>query len=167
MIVHVDSLRKLITYDPSIGPSCLKWLVNRRPRGKANCMAGTKRKDGYWMVSFEGKQIGAHRIIWALHSGHWAKDFIDHIDGNQSNNAIENLRQCSHPENHQNLKLKKSNSTGYPGVSFESKTGKYQAHIMTNGKSIRLGRFDSAEEASQSYIQAKEKHHQFNPRVRA
>lgn len=40
------------------------------------------------------------------------------------------------------------------GVSFEAWSGRYQAHITSNLKHKRLGRFDTAEEAALAYDDA-------------
>ena len=55
-------------------------------------IAGTLRKDGYIGIFIKGTHYFAHRIIWEMHNGEIPSGMvIDHIDGNRSNNKIENM----------------------------------------------------------------------------
>ena len=49
---------------------------------------------------------------------------------------------------------KTKNSTGLTGVTMRN--GKYEAGITVNGRSMYLGRYSTAEEAHQEYVNAKE-----------
>lgn len=77
---------------------------------------------------------------------------IDHIDRDPSNNRWINLRAATRELNNQNKGLNKNNKTGVKGV--RKKRDKYEAKIMRNGIHVRLGLFDSAEEAAVAYINA-------------
>jgi group I intron endonuclease len=46
----------------------------------------------------------------------------------------------------------KKNSSGYPGVSFVKKTGRWDAKIKIKGVEEYLGTFDTPEEASEAYL---------------
>ena len=54
---------------------------------------------------------------------------IDHIDGNRTNNCLENLRRITSREN---TARAKSNKTGYRGVSYREKLNKYSTEISFN-----------------------------------
>lgn len=89
-------------------PSGIAWR-NGKP-------AGTLRKDGYWRVGKE--KVYVHKIVWELYYGTVPEGFeVDHIDGNPSNNLIENLQIKTHAENMCNTKKRKHNKTGVNGVS--------------------------------------------------
>ena len=64
-------------------------------------------------------------------------------------NRIENLRWCSQAENTRfdNHKLRKNNTTGYRGISFDKRGNKYQTEANINGKQFYIGRFDTLEMA--------------------
>jgi hypothetical protein len=47
--------------------------------------------------------------------------------------------------------MRSDTTTGYKGVSFIERLGKYRAYIRSEGKQIHLGTFSSAEEAAQVY----------------
>src|SRR5690606_36082663 len=66
----------------------------------------TLREDGYKVVSFKlnGKQIThlVHRLIaLAFIPNPECYQYINHKDGNKSNNDIDNLEWCTHQENMQ------------------------------------------------------------------
>jgi hypothetical protein len=79
---------------------------------------------------------------------------IDHIDGNPSNNKLDNLRDVSHSVNLQNRKsATRKNKTGFLGVV--KRKNKYAAHITKNGKQVYLGLFDTPELAHKAYKENK------------
>lgn len=121
--------------------------------------AGTVDKDGYVCVAIYtdgfgnerngcGKAFKAHRIIWEMINGPLDDSLsIDHIDGCKSNNNISNLRAVPHSTNMKNMSMKKSNKTRYTGVWYDKQRDKFQSYITYNGVRVRLGRFDTAEQA--------------------
>jgi len=65
-----------------------------------------------------------------MHNGYFPK-FIDHIDGNKSNNRIENLREASIGENNRNAKIRKNNTTGIKD-SFCTKHNKWIVQLQVD-----------------------------------
>ena len=59
-----------------------------------------------------------HGAVWAWHHGRLPEGEIDHIDGNERNNRIENLREVSGHENRMNslYEWRPNAVTGLPGV---------------------------------------------------
>lgn len=95
------------------------------------------------------KQINIHRLIWIMFNGDIPDGLvIDHINGDSLDNRIENLRCCTQRENSMS---NKRNTSGFPGVSYNSKTGKWCAQLtkVINGvqKSLLAKRYDTLEEA--------------------
>jgi hypothetical protein len=123
--------------------------------------AGCLRKDqGYVYIRFMQKQYLAHRLIYAWHCDQEFDDKqIDHIDGNKSNNRIENLRLASPMENANNRGKQKNNSVGLKGVTYNRRAKKYQAQIHSLGKTKYLGIFDSSLDAYAAYMSAAIKEH--------
>jgi hypothetical protein len=77
--------------------------------------AGCLKKGGYLRVGINNSDHLCHRIIFALITGKYPELEIDHIDGNTSNNRIENLREVSHSDNLANQKKGAKNTSGVIG----------------------------------------------------
>ena len=117
-----------------------------------NKQAGSLRTDGYVGVVLKGKYFFAHRIIWEMHNGSIPKEFvIDHIDGDRSNNKLENLRLCTFQQNHFNRGKQANNKSGFKGVSWHKQKAKWVAQIKVKGKNKFLGFFNCPEEAYKAY----------------
>ncbi len=82
------------------------------------------------------------------------KMLVDHIDGDTLNNRRENLRLCTNAENMRNIRTPKHNTSGFKGVSFDRRTGRYLASITVNKVSKNLGRYRTPEEAHAAYLEA-------------
>ncbi len=100
------------------------------------------RNTNYAVCNNHGKSVLMHQIILNYYGD---KD-IDHIDNNGLNNRKNNLRIISHSLN---LINQHNESNGVKKVP----SGKYQAHIMVNGKTIYLGTFNTFEEAKQKRME--------------
>lgn len=48
--------------------------------------------DGYHYVNVDGVAYRADKLAWLYIHGEWLDCDVIHIDGNRSNNAINNLR---------------------------------------------------------------------------
>ncbi len=72
---------------------------------------------------------------------------IDHIDGNKTNNRLENLRKITTRENTSRAKVNKYGK----GVHFFAHLGKFGAEIGIDGTRYYLGIFPNAEEAAEAY----------------
>jgi hypothetical protein len=145
--INTKAIRKYLKYDPK-SASGLTWLVNRTGGIKAGDRAGRLNRNGYWQVHVLGKSLLCHRVIWALKYGLRTSQFVDHKDGDRSNNRIRNLRIATASQNHQNLKVAKNNTTGVTGVYATKATGRYFAYRKVRGIQYRLGTFSTIAEAS-------------------
>lgn len=102
----------------------------------------------------------SYRVAWAIHYGAWPEAFLDHINGDESDDRIENLREATHAENMRNRKTHAHSGTGVKGVSLED--GRFCSAITVNGVRTRLGGFSSISEADAAYkIAAKRCHGEF------
>lgn len=122
---------------------------------------GRPRGDGYYIFRYQKKTWLYHRVLFFMVHGYWPKQ-VDHIDGNPSNNTIDNLRESDARRNNQNLAAPRShNRCSSLGVSIRTRQGRlrYRAKIVVDGKAIELGEYKTEEEASASYQQAKVKYH--------
>lgn len=150
-------LRELLHYNPITGD--FSWRSFRNGKVAAGAKAGSvMSRTAYIAIGIDKKYYRAHRLAWLYVHGVLPDGDIDHIDGNPSNNAIENLREASESTNLQNQrKAHKSNKTGFLGVCRSQ--GRYAARIRVDGKELWLGRFDTPIEAHAAYIESKRKYH--------
>lgn len=153
-------LVSLLEYHPGVG---FTWVKPRQHRIKAGSPAGSTDKLGYRWIKFRGRLYGVHQLVFFLEKGRWPKGFVDHANGKPGDNRIENLRECTNRQNKQNIGIMRTNTTGFPGVSFHRTCGRYIARIRNHSRLIHLGYFDTAEAAYQKYREAKRQLHEFAP----
>jgi hypothetical protein len=132
----------------------LTWKQGR----KNGRVAGSLKPTGYTVVEINNNNIMAHRLVWMMHNGSF-EGFIDHIDGNRSNNKIENLRLATVLQNSWNRKNNSNNRTGVKGVHQIKATNKYQARICIGNKRLVLGSFEDLELAELVVMEARDKYH--------
>lgn len=145
-----------LRYDHETGR--LFWIKRPCHNVFAGAIAGTKTQSGYIQICVQKRLYKAHRIAWLLHYGKWPDSILDHINGNRTDNRIDNLRVVSPSMNSQNQRRpQRRNVTGVLGVSPTN--GRWRAEIFVSGKKKYLGTFDSPERAHMAYIEEKRKSH--------
>lgn len=160
-----EVLRQLLRYEPSTG----KLFWKERTGGKSekhtktwnSRNAGTEafptiHKQGYRKGTLLGVTVLAHRVAWAIQTGVWPDEQVDHINGMKSDNRWENLRQVTNSENCRNMPIPKHNTSGVLGVYTEGKG--WKAAIQVGGKNIHLGCFRSLSDAAQARKEAENKY---------
>ncbi|MNR03613.1 AP2 domain protein [compost metagenome] len=146
-----------IAYDPETGvftkigiyPGDLR---KTRP-DVVGCEVGSVNTLGYLMVSIGPKRYLGHRVAFLLMTGAVPR-YVDHIDGNPSNNAWANLRACTQSQNLANRGKTKASTSGFKGVTWCAYTNKWRAKITVRGKDLHLGRFKEASQAGEAYASA-------------
>jgi hypothetical protein len=128
----------------------LYWSEVTSNRIKKDTIAGTLTEHGYRFVSINKKRVYVHRLIFFIFNGYYPK-YIDHINGDRSDNRIENLRECTNSQNSANKNKLATNKSGYKGVHFVRSVGKYRAQITLDSKVKHLGYYETAEQASEKY----------------
>lgn len=150
-------LKELLDYDPETG--MFTWKIsNRNSPIKIGSEAGTLDSGGYCQIKIDGTHYKAHRLAWLYVHNNWPKYQIDHINGIRADNRLANLRAATSSENSQNQRCaNKDSKTGLLGIYPHGK--KYVAQIRLNGKTHRLGIFQTPEEAHEVYLKAKRELH--------
>jgi hypothetical protein len=170
--LEIELLKLLVRYEPDTGR--LFWLPRTSGLFKRSqdCALWNKRNAGtecflqsdglgYRRGAIFKQKYRAHQIAWALTFGQWPKE-IDHIDGDRSNNRIDNLRNVGRRENCRNLRRPRHNRSGVVGVSWDQDRSKWQAGIHVDGRAIALGRFVAKADAIAAR-RAAEREHDFHP----
>lgn len=118
---------------------------NFRYAGKPALTA--KQGSGHLHGRIFDKRFFAHRVVFALHNGYWPKQYIDHINGDCTDNRPCNLRDVSHRENQRNRKVNSNNTSGVMGVSYCKRLKKWQVSVGVNFKSVHVGFFENKQDA--------------------
>lgn len=157
-----EDLREAYDYDPETG--VFRWRArpewhfpnkkaqdwwNSRHAGHetgAMCRGGYIRLRGSFGGHF--RTMSASRVAYFLIHGK-EPEYIDHIDGNRANNAIENLRPASKSTNHMNRPG--WSKSGFPkGVRLLS-SGRFSARVWTGNRYWHLGTFTHLSEAEAAW----------------
>ena len=140
-----EDMLKDIRPDPETG------IVYSRRTGKS---IGGLNIHGYVVISkwANGRAYGikrSHIIWWSKYQKMpSAKMCIDHIDGDKTNDRIENLQILS---NQQNVAKRKKNTNGsskYMGVKFHKKGNKFRAYVKKWGKNYHFGYYKDEKDAA-------------------
>lgn len=146
---NVETLHKLFDYKDGN----LIWKIQPSKIVKAGSVAGHKNQYGYIAVRIKRSPYQAHRLIWAWHNKS-IPSCLDHINGDRSDNRIENLRLATHLQNSHNRKIPKHNTSGFKGVYASKNKDKWIASIMLDGKRTYLGTFEDKNDAIKAYQKA-------------
>ena len=142
-------LWELFSFNPLTGE--LFWRVRRSSQTRLDVPAGFVDACGYRSIKLGNFQLRAHRLVWAWATGADPGAVqIDHKDQNKANNRIWNLRLCSDTQNRANI-------LGMKG--WCKANGRFKARLITQGKAVYLGTYDTAEEAHAAYLEARRRLH--------
>ena len=115
---------------------------------------------GPWCAAVRPRNVYAARCIrcaddrWStqlLHTFLTGWPETDHRDHDGLNNRRENLRPATRNQNNANHRLRLSSASGFKGVTWHKRAGRWRAQITSEYRNIYLGLFGSAEEAARAY----------------
>lgn len=120
------------------------WLWTATCRGP--------REYQYGSISLRGRMLSAHRVSWELAGNALVEGLvIDHMCHTRRCVNPAHLQQVTPKQNMENLDgLQSNNSSGYRGVTFVKRLGKYKATVGHNKKLLYLGLFDNIEDAARA-----------------
>lgn len=158
-------LHALLDYDPQTG--LFTWKAREGVKESWNTRYAGKpalaciNSKGYRVGAINDEPQRACRIAWVYVYGVVPKH-IDHINGVRSDDRIANLRSVSNAENHLNVRMPSSNTSGVVGVHWNVEKQGWDAFITKNKVRHNLGRFKTKEEAIAVRLNA-EKAMNFHP----
>jgi hypothetical protein len=128
-------------------------------------MSWQKSAGGYvrhaWSDGKRTRWVSMHRLVWAWEYGDGSVPrYIDHINGDRTDNRLCNLRATTLSLNAHNCTVPKMRSKPIPpGVYLNRLSGvsPYGACISHRNKTLYLGVFSTVEQASAAYGEAKRK----------
>lgn len=100
------------------------------------------------------KIIYLHRLILDANK----TQGIDHINRIKIDNRKENLRFASQKYNSKNCKIPVNNTSGFIGVCWDKENKKWIAQIRSDGKNIKIGRYNNKEDAIINRLIAEKKY---------
>ena len=118
--------------------------------------------EGYTVYAVRGDRAGGqyrsirlHRVIMDA-----PDDLeVDHRSGDGLDCRRVNMRLATRSQNGCNQRLSRANTSGFKGVSWDSRNLKWLAPIAVGGKRICLGRFITPESAHAAYSEASARLH--------
>lgn len=138
-------LRELFSYDAASGRLVRKVCVrDQKP------ITFGESSQGYLVRWVDGVCYVEHRLVWLYHFGKWPRE-IDHINTIKTDNRIENLRDCGRTQNNGNHRRRVNNTSGFRGVSWHVRAGKWLAQINYGKTHYHLGLFLAKTEAAEAY----------------
>ena len=152
-----EKLKSVLEYDPLFGD--WKWLQTLANRATKGSSAGYINNVGYRMITIQGKVYQSSRLAFLYQNGKMPDSWIDHIDGNRSNDRWDNLREATPSQNQFNRSIQKNNTSGAKGVSWDDRKKKWKSRIWTGRKCIHLGYFGDKEDAVAARVKAEVIYH--------
>jgi len=132
-----ERLLKYLHYDKLTG--VLTWLISPAPNVPQGDRAGTlHKKTGYRRVKIFGRLYQEHRLIFFIVEGRWPGRVTDHRNRIKDDNRWGNLRESNFKENIINSGVR-SDTKILKGVNLDPYWGVYNAVIMIDGVTRRLG----------------------------
>ena len=117
--------------------------------------------DGYASVRLHNengnKSFKVHQLVAMMFLSHKSTGqnrirVVDHIDGDRSNNNLNNLRIVSPRENRIKSNHIGGNTSKYIGVCWDKSRGKWLSSIKIEGVHKYLGRYNNEEDAANAYL---------------
>lgn len=153
MLPNQEEIHKYFIYLPETGVFLNR--ITRSALAKEGHQSGCVDLTGYIYIHFNRTRLLAHRLAWVYTYGVEPEGWIDHINGDRSDNRIANLRACTIHENARNRGLGSNSSTGFKNISWNADRGTWEVGIKMNGKKVFFKRFKILQEAQRAATEAR------------
>ena len=148
--LNAERVRELLDYDPVTG--ALDWInpTERSPRegGKAGAVGRSGSKYQFRrFIQIDNDRYPAHRVVWLHVHGGWPKGFLVPRNGNYDDLRLENFDDLSASEAARRGGPRRTNTSGYRGVTWAKDKQRWLAYITHNYKKVFIGYYKTKEEA--------------------
>ena len=136
---------------PLVEGFCWRASVARRADGTVRTVYALR-----WGQGSNGKSclVYLHRVLMSAPT----ELEVDHRDGNGLNNRKRgeagNLRVATRSQNQHNQHIRPGNTSGFKGVTFFKRTGRWRAQITTDKAFKHIGYFKCRTSAAIAYMKA-------------
>ena len=151
-------LLEILDYCPDTG--IFRWKI-QIGKGRVGNIAGTMvDARGYCRIGFDGGKWQSHRLAWFYVHGIDPESLsIDHINGNPSDNRINNLRLATATQNQCNSKTSVKNRSGAKGVCWNKASEHWEVRVTINRRRFHMGGFLEFKEAVAAAKSTRERIH--------
>lgn len=137
-----ELLKEVLDYDVSTGVFTWKKPTGRRV--KVGSVAGADGTRGYRQIRIQNVLYRANRLAWMYSYGEDPGElYVDHIDGDTSNNVLRNLRLVNFSQSCMNRGVMGNNKIGFSGVFWSGERNRWRVHSKINGRVFCIGSFDN------------------------
>lgn len=137
-------VREIFNYEDG----ALFWAEDRGPRARKGAPAGTLRASGAIAVVIGKRAYPRSHLVFAWHAGRWPAGQLRHLDGQTTNDRIENLRDMPVHE----LRVLAKSCGNLPGTRQQK--GRWLASITLGGIARHLGSYPTEREAHEAFARA-------------
>lgn len=146
-------LKAALYYNPLDG--VFTWVTPLSQNVKTGDIAGcVNNRTKYKVLRLDNEGHLQHRLAWLYVHGEFPCGQIDHINGIRDDNRISNLRAVTAQENLKNQRMRVTNTSGFTGVNWDKKAGKWKSQIDFNKKRIYIGTFSTIIDAVAARMKA-------------
>lgn len=139
-----EQLSKFLEYSHEEGS--FRWKIRVSSHCAESWFIPTDHGKGAGSIDIFGSRYVCTHLAWFLYWGVWPENEVDHINGNDQDHRMENLRDVPHADNMKNLSMNKNNKTGHNGI-VKVGSGNFTASISVKGKQKIIGTFVNIDDA--------------------
>lgn len=149
--MNQETLMAMAAYDTVTG--IFTSRISRRGVSVGMKMGSRSSSLGYIYIALNHKKYLAHRLAWLYVYGAWPLNEIDHINGDRSDNRIENLRLATSTQNKHN-RVVRHDSKSQMKFIHKLPSGRYRVCIRRGYSNIYDRVHSTIEEAKTAAAEA-------------
>lgn len=127
-MITQEELHRLFHYDELTG-NFIRRITTASVAIKGQIAGCLDNSSGYIYININRKKYPVHKLVYLYLKG-YEPPYVDHIDGDRTNNKLSNLRECTQSQNRFNSKRMSNNTSGVKGVSYSKRFPHYRAAIV-------------------------------------